>query len=273
MRSPSTTGGVGRLNVGAARRAARSKVVVPLGAREPRAQPPRAAELALVTFLHRLLEEATAHTGLGRLLASIVQGAAHLCGVRMVAINLLREDRQELEVVSVYGAPGAIHGTRLPVAASLSGTVITSGRTLRCGDVRRLRDNPRAAFSRRNDVRGLCIVPLRGPEGPIGTLAAAKKGCWQCTGDQEIVLKLLAHVASVAVQLARPRAAAPPLLGLAGKERAIARLLIADKTHKEIAEATGLSPRTVGHYIERLKLRRSVSTMHGLVGSLLVHAP
>ena len=50
---------------------------------------------------------------------------------------------------------------------------------------------------------------------------------------------------------------------------AIARLLIADKTHKQIAEATGLSSRTVGHYVERLKLRCGASTMHGLVGSLL----
>ena len=263
MRSSSTTGGVGRSNG----RAARSKVVA-LGARESRAQSPRVADLAVATFLHRLLEEATAHADLERLLASIVQGAAHLCGAQMTAISLLREDQQELEVVSVYGAPGAIHGTRLPVAASLSGTVITSSRTLRCGDVWRLRDSSRAAFARRNDVRGLCVVPLRGPEGPIGTLAAAKRMRWQCTGDQEIVLKLLAHVASVAVQLGRPRTAAPLLQGLAGKERAIARLLIADKTHKEIAEATGLSARTVGHYVERLKLRCGVSTMHGLVGSL-----
>ncbi|TMA36702.1 MAG: GAF domain-containing protein [Deltaproteobacteria bacterium] len=272
MRSPSTTGGVGRLNGRTARRAARSRVVVALDARESRAQSPRAADLALVTFLHGLLEEATAHVGLERLLASIVQGAAHLCGARMAAISLLREDRQELEVVSVYGAPGAIHGTRLPVAVTFNGTVVTSGRALRCGDVRRLRDSARAAIARRNDVRGLCIVPLHGPEGAIGTLAAAKKVRWQCTGDEEIVLKLLAHVASVAVQLGRPRAAAPPLRGLAGKERAIARLLIADKTHKEIAEVTGLSARTVGHYVERLKLRCGVSTMHGLVGSLLLGA-
>lgn len=187
----------------------------------------------------------------------------------MAAISLLREDRRELEVVSVYGAPGAIHGTRLPVGASLSGTVIASGRTLRCGDTWRLRDSGRAAFARRNEVRGLCIVALRGPEGPIGTLAAAKSVRWRCTVDEEIVLKLLAHVASVAVQLHRPRTALSPLEGLGGKERAIARLLIGDKTHKEIARATGLSARTVGHYVERLKLRYGVSTMHGLVGSLL----
>jgi len=267
MRSPSTTGGVGRSNGGAAQRPGRAKVVA-LGARVSRPPSPRAADLALA-FIHRLLEEATTHVSLDRLLASIVQGAAHLCGVQMAAISLLREDPQGLEVVSVYGAPGAIHGTRLPLRASLGGTVITSGRTLRCGDTWRLRDTARSAFARRNGVRGLCVVPLRGPEGPIGTLAAAKRVRWQCTADQEVVLKLLAHVASVAVQLGQPRDAAPVLPGLAGKERAIARLLIADKTHKEIAEATGLSARTVGHYVERLKLRCGVSTMHGLVGSLL----
>src|SRR2546425_5592374 len=196
MRSPSTSGGVGRSNG----RAARSKVVA-LGARESRAQSPRVADLAVATFLHRLLEDATARVGLERLLTSIVQGAAHLCGARMAAISLLREDRQELEVVSVYGAPGAIHGTRLPVAASLSGTVITSGRTLRCGDAWRLRDGALAAFSRRNDVRGICIVPLRGPEGPFGTLAAATKVPWRCTGGQEVGLKLRASGAIIAVQL------------------------------------------------------------------------
>src|SRR5437879_6186987 len=113
------------------------------------------------------------------------------------------------------------------------------------------------------------LHPLRGPDGPIGTLAAAKKVPWQCTGDQEIVLKLLAHAASVAVQLGRSRTTPTLLDGLAGTQRTIARLLIADKTHKQIAQATGLSSRTVGHYVERLKLRCGASTMHGLVGSLL----
>jgi len=250
--------------------AGRPAVVVALGSREPRVRPRRVVDLA--AFLHRLLEETTTHAGLERLLTSIVQGAAHLCRTRMAAISLLREDRQELEVVSVYGAPGAIHGTRLPVAASLSGTVITSGRTLRCGDAWRLRDGARAAFSRRNDVRGICIVPLRGPEAPLGTLAAAAKVPWRCTVDQEIVLKLLANVASIAVQLSRSGAAAPRLQGLGGKERLIARLLVADKTHREIAEATGLSPRTVAHYIERMKLRHGASTMHGLVAKVLLEA-
>jgi DNA-binding CsgD family transcriptional regulator len=245
--------------------------VVPLGSRQARVRPRRGSDVA--TFLHRLLEETTTHAGLERLLGSIVQGAAHLCGTPMAAISLLREDGQELEVVSVYGAPGGIHGTRLPVAASLSGTVITSGRTLRCGDAWRLRDGARAAFSRRNDVRGICIVPLRGPQGPLGTLAAATKVPWRCSADQEIVLKLLANVASIALQLGRRRPAAPGLDGLRGKERAIARLLVAGKTHREIAEATGLSSRTVGHYIERMKLRRGASTMHGLVASFLLDTP
>src|SRR2546425_1431227 len=125
MRSPSTSGGVGRSNG----RAARSKVVA-LGRRESRAQSPRVADLAVATFLHRLLEETSAHAGLDRLLASIVQGAAHLSGARMAVISLLGEDRRELEVASVYGAPGAILGARLPEAASLSGMGIVSGQTL-----------------------------------------------------------------------------------------------------------------------------------------------
>ena len=268
MRRPSTDGGVEGVNDRAAPRGTRSKVVA-LGARRARGQSLPGADLELATFLHRLLGDVTAGAELDRVLAAIVQGAAHLCGVQMAAVSLLREDRQEIEVVSVYGTPGGTHGTRLPVAASLSGSVIRSGRTLRCGDARRLRDSTRAAFAHRNEIRGLYIVPLRGPDGPIGTLAAAKKVPWQCTGDQEIVLKLLAHAASVAVQLGRSRATPTLLDGLAGTQRTIARLLIADKTHKQIAEATGLSSRTVGHYVERLKLRCGASTMHGLVGSLL----
>ncbi len=182
MRRPSTDGGVEGVNDRAAPRGTRSKVVA-LGARRARGQSLPGADLELATFLHRLLGDVTAGAELDRVLAAIVQGAAHLCGVQMAAVSLLREDRQQIEVVSVYGTPGGTHGTRLPVAASLSGSVIRSGRTLRCGDARRLRDSTRAAFAHRNEIRGLYIVPLRGPDGPIGTLAAAKKVPWQCTGE------------------------------------------------------------------------------------------
>ena len=136
MKRPSTEGGAGRVNGRTAPRIARAKVVA-LGARHERRKPVPAADLAIATFLHRLLGDVTAGADLDRVLAAIVQGAAHLCGVQMAA------------------------------------------------------------------------------------------------------------------------------------QRTIARLLIADKTHKQIAEATGLSSRTVGHYVERLKLRCGASTMHGIVGSLL----
>ena len=211
-------------------------------------------------------------TGLENVLSSIVQGAAHLCRAHMVSINLLAEGADALDVGCVYGARGPVHPTRLPIDESLSGAVIRSGRAFRCRDVRALRRDARTAFARANDVRGVFILPLRRADGLLGTLAVARTTPWRYTSHEERLLSLLADAASVAIQMARQRAEQPaPPSGdgrLGRQEREIARLLIADKTYKEIAQTLHLSDRTVGHYVERLKLRFGTATLHGLVSCL-----
>ena len=56
---------------------------------------------------------------------------------------------------------------------------------------------------------------------------------------------------------------------LTPRERDILTLLMADRTCKEDAAVLELSGHTVRHYIERLKVRFSKATLHGLLGFLV----
>lgn len=229
----------------------------------------------LVTFVGELLRSAAAGEKLENLVSSILQAAAHLCRARMAALSLHRADA--LEVVGAYGAPGGIHGTRLPLATSMHGVAVVTGRTFRCADARSAKEKWLRASAERNDVRGVCVVPVQAAGASIGALSVVKRTAWRCTADDEGMLKLLANLTTIVLELDRKQGQTRPveagLDDLGAKEREIVKLLIADKTQKEIGEATGLSERTIGHYVERLKLRFRKSTMHGLVGAFVPPAP
>src|SRR5262249_10529160 len=105
-----------------------------------------------LTFVRELLRVVAAREPRDKLLTSVMQGAAHLCAADVVAVTF-RRDPATLEVVGVYGAPGAVHDTVVPIDGTVNGGVATTGRTFRCTDTRRLPGSARGDLLRRNDVR------------------------------------------------------------------------------------------------------------------------
>jgi len=259
--------------------------------------------------MHRQITAAiAAGTAPETLLAYITRAAALLCQSDMAVIALLTDNRDELELVGVFGTRAVAPGTRLPLTGSLNGHVITSGRSVRSTDA--LRD-PRPAVRetpRLSGARGMLMVPLRNPQGPFGTLGVATRVPWRFTDRDAAVLTQLADSASIAIQNAQLRArfwsgmwepGAPALQPrpslvtygppvhtkqlprrppshaaqhLPPRERQMLDLLVTGRTCKQVASALGLSPRTVEHSVERLKLRFHQPTLHALVGYALTHA-
>jgi GAF domain-containing protein len=245
--------------------------------------------------LKEVLDTIASGGKLKTVLTPLVQAAAYLCGAQMAVLTALTPPGDALEVVSVYGAPGAVHPTRLPIVGSFNGAVIKTGRSFRCTDTTQLRPRMRSELGTQYRVRSFLIVPLRSAHGPLGTLGVVRTSPWRCTPRQEQGLHLFAAAASIALQLAgrrpgaapsRPRRTLPRTWRqaadgparedisrepphLSAREQSIVSLLIADRTYRQIGEALGLSERTVGHHVERMKLRSHCSTLQGLMSHLL----
>lgn len=233
---------------------------------------------------------------LNEILGAIVSRAAHFQGRNIGALTLLTPGRDELEIINVLGTEAPIGGKRLPVRSSLNGLAITSASTIKVPD---FLNDPRPTvhgLAARARVRSVLIVPLRGAEGPFGTLIAATREIREWTTRDESFLAALAHCASIAIQQSQVRgmlgALTLPTAKRAGdsksdnsrrhprptpndiasqftpRERQIIDCLMTGTSCKEIASSLGISSRTVEHHIERLKLQFKVSTLHGLVARL-----
>jgi DNA-binding CsgD family transcriptional regulator len=237
-------------------------------------------------------------TDVDPLLDRIVRGATQLCGTSIALLGLLAGD-EEIEIVSAAGMSPALCGKHVPLAGGLLGIVVTSGRSVRSVDASCDRRAPRCELSLLG-ARGTLIVPLSGPDGVLGTLAVAKREPWRFTDPLEATLRQLAQSASIAIQTARMRLALgratragrmtrprrshldavrnggddaihPASTSRAAqlvspREREILDLLAGGKTCKESAAALDISPRTVEHYVERLKLRFGQPTIPALIG-------
>src|SRR5438552_10588943 len=95
-----------------------------------------------------------------QVLDQTVREVAHLCGTRLAAMTMRVAGCDQLALVSVFGTGGVIAERPLPVARSLNGDVITSGRSFRSPDVWHDARAPVSDIARRNRVRSLLIVPL-----------------------------------------------------------------------------------------------------------------
>src|SRR5207247_353389 len=157
--------------------------------------------------LKEVLDTIASGGKLKTVLTALVQGAAYLCGAQMTVLTALTAPGDALEVVSVYGAPGTVHPTRLPIEGSFNGAVIKTGRSFRCADTTQLRTPLRSELGTQYRVRSFLIVPVRSARGPLGTLGVARTSRWRCTPRQEQGLHLFAAAASIALQLAGRRPA------------------------------------------------------------------
>jgi len=246
----------------------------------------------------RITAAIAASTALDTVLAQVLRAAARVSHAPMAMISLLSADRMELEIVGVLGTRAPVVGARLPVAASLNGLVISTNRSVRSTNVRR---DPRAVvhyIPQLTGAKGVLFVPLRGQNGPFGTLGVAKRVAWRFSRRDEIQLGQLADSASIAVQNAQLRsqlqrlpppasqpnkaddgdsAAAvrvppdPPAYHVSPREREILDLVMAGKSCKEVALTLHISDRTVQHYVERLKLRFRQPRLPALISYVIKH--
>jgi DNA-binding CsgD family transcriptional regulator len=245
----------------------------------------------------RITAAIAASTALDTVLAQVLRAAARLCHAPMAMITLLSPERTELEIVGVFGTRAPVVGARLPVAASLNGLVINTNQSVRSTNVRR---DPRAVVHyvpQLTGAKGVLFVPLRGQNGPFGTLGVAKRVAWRFSRRDETQLGQLADSASIAIQNAQlrsqlqrlpppsqprkaddgdsaaaaPVAPEPPAYHVSPREREILDLVMAGKSCKEVALTLHISDRTVQHYVERLKLRFRQPRLPALISYVLKH--
>jgi DNA-binding CsgD family transcriptional regulator len=225
----------------------------------------------------------------------ILHAATLLCDAPIAALALLTPE-QELVVTAVHGTNAAIVGEHLPPLRPRTAEVLAAGRSLRTRDASGDRRPLVRTIAERTGARGGVLTPVPGGDGFLGVLCVARRCRWECTDPA--VLKRLAATASIAVQNAMLRScpvpgllASPPSptaaarrarggedhgpdlgrrLHLSPRERQIMQLLVGGKTYKEAAAALDISPRTVEHYVERMKKRFHQSRLPALTGKLAV---
>lgn len=245
----------------------------------------------------RVVEDLLARLATGRdtsqTLSKIAHVAAACCRPAVAVISAFRYGQDSLEIVAIRGCCKTAVGKSLPTARFLSGLVASTRRPIARADVSsapRLRVCESAG---EGGLRGVAVVPLRSALGVFGSLAVASARPWFPDELQCKLVRMLADCASVALQWRPPGDASSrcqQLLGdaqpqiLDGSIRAgeglgshitrrqleISRLLVTGATSKEIGKRLGISSRTVEHHLERLKVRFRQSTVHGLVGQLLL---
>src|SRR5437667_2770659 len=88
-----------------------------------------------VSLVRDIVSEVAAATQADRLLSCVTRGAARLCQTRLAAITMLTKSRDYLQLMDVVGTGGVIVEQALPVAGSLNGMVLASGRSFRSADV------------------------------------------------------------------------------------------------------------------------------------------
>jgi len=254
--------------------------------------------------VRQAVTDVVAARGPDHVLGRVVREAAHLCGTPLAAITMRAGGRDRLDLISVFGTGGVIVEQPLPVAHSLNGDVITSGRSFRSSDVWRDVGVSVSDIARRNRVRSLLIAPLPIRGAVAGTIALARRAPSHFSARDEAVLQEFARSVSIPLERVWARAIArclspfaqgdhrqanlrglrsqpgsespfvdqpPPAAQhhLTPRERDILGLLLADHTCRQIASVLGLSQRTVEHYLDRLKLRFGKVTLHGLATLVL----
>lgn len=227
-------------------------------------------------------------------LSKVAHVAATCCRPGLAVISVCRYGRDPLEIVAIRGGGNTGVGRCLPMTRSLSGLVASNERPFARAD---LSSAPRirvCELARERGLRVVAVVPLRSALGAFGSLAVASARSWFPDEAQRRLLRMLADFASVALQW-RPQTGAssrrqqslgsaqPNIVGGFGpsawerlessitrRQLEISRLLVTGATSKEIGQCLGISSRTVEHHLERLKVRFRQSTVHGLVGQLLL---
>jgi signal transduction histidine kinase len=156
-------------------------------------------------FLRKITAALSANLDLRAVLDMVTFAAARLTHASGAIVLLQSRDGREFEVASSspYDPPPVLLGSRFPVTGSLSGQVVRNGRSIRSRDLSVDRRPMIRELQRMANVRGLLIVPLRGAEGVIGTLAVSSERPRLFSDHDRHILTQLGQQASIAIQNAR----------------------------------------------------------------------
>ena len=156
-------------------------------------------------FLRKITAALSTNLELRAVLDMVTSAASRLTRARGAVVLLASRDATELEVASAseYDRQFITLGRRFPLAGSLSGRVIRTRRSVRSRD---LVTDPRPMLrelQRMVNVRGVLIIPLRGADRIIGTLAVSSHKPRLFSNHDRRILMELGNQASIAIQNAR----------------------------------------------------------------------
>ena len=156
-------------------------------------------------FLRRIADALSANLELPAVLDMVTSAAQRLTRARGAIVMLTSRDGTEFEIASTSRLEGAadIRGLRFPVAGSLSELAVRTGRSVRCRDAASDRRSLLQDLQRKDNVRGLLIVPLRGDGGVIGTLNVSSQRPRVFSDHDRRTLMQLGYQASIAIRNAR----------------------------------------------------------------------
>jgi signal transduction histidine kinase len=156
-------------------------------------------------LVRRIAAALSANLELPAVLDMVTAAAKRLTRARGALVMLLSRDRTEFEVVSISRAEDGfgIRGMRFPVAGSLAGLAVKSGRAVHCRDAATERRTMLRGLQQKGNVRGLLIVPLRGDGGVIGTLNVSSTRPRVFSDRERRTLMQLGYQASIAIRNAR----------------------------------------------------------------------
>ncbi len=218
------------------------------------------------------------------LLSRILSGAVRLAEAELGLIVVALRDAPGREVVSVAGTDEVAVGEWLPVTKGLR---LAADRPVTTMDASKERRMGLRAIGEKLGARGIAVVALRHSRGLLGNLVVGRREPWRCRKHRILVRH--ACYASIAIQIAQLKSeiqpnGAPAILSevprvipsqpaaassaasrgwgrrkgplhVTPREEEVLELLIDGRTYKEIGSALDISPRTVEHYVERLKVR------------------
>ncbi len=156
-------------------------------------------------FLRRIAAALSANLELPAILDMVTAAAQRLTRSRGALVMLVNRDGTEFEIASASRSDQGVdlRGSRFPVAGSLSGIAVRTGRCVRCRDASRDRRAMLRSLQQSGHVRGLLIVPMRSDSHVIGTLNVSSSRPRVFSDHDRRTLAQLGNQASVAIRNAR----------------------------------------------------------------------
>jgi signal transduction histidine kinase len=156
-------------------------------------------------FLGRITAALSANLELRAVLDMVTSAAVQLTRARGAVVLLQSSERAEFEVASTspHGQRSHLIGLRLPADGSVLAQVVRTGRSACSRDAAADSRPSVRPLHQTMGARGLLVVPLRGAEGTIGTLAVSSGRPRLFSSRDRHILMQLAYQASIAIQNAR----------------------------------------------------------------------